>query len=452
VEIKFLSKIHVRDESVDRLRFEFSEYMFSQCRNLVRPIISPSNFSSPSVSIRAYASSLVEMPATGRQPALLASPDQRVMIRFMKTLLLLLFAGLAFLFTVHATEGVPTLPLGATAPDFNLPGVDGRNWTLKDFADAKILVVVFTCNHCPTAQDYQERIKKIVTDYKSKGVAVVAINPNDANALRFDEIAWSDLSDTFPEMKIRAQDRHYNFPYLYDGDTETVAKAYGPVATPHVFVFDAARKLRYEGAIDDSQRLDHVTRHYLQDALDALLAGRTPAVTQTKLIGCSIKWASKESQVQDYLAKIIAEPVSVAPADAATLAALRTNSSGKVRLVNFWATWCAPCMAEFNEFVTINRIYRIRSFEMVTVAVNDPDEQTNVLRFLKKQQASNRNLIFASTDRDKLINAFDPEWQGAVPFTVLIDPSGKVVYREDGSIDVLAIKRAITKSLDEFER
>ena len=370
----------------------------------------------------------------------------------MKTLLLPLFASLAFLFTVQATEGVPTLPLGATAPDFNLPGVDGRNWTLKDFADAKILVVVFTCNHCPTAQDYQERIKKIVTDYKSKGVAVVAINPNDANALRFDEIAWSDLSDTFPEMKIRAQDRHFNFPYLYDGDTETVAKAYGPVATPHVFVFDAARKLRYEGAIDDSQRLDHVTRHYLQDALDALLAGRTPAVTQTKLIGCSIKWASKESQVQDYLAKIVAEPVSVAPADAATLAALRTNSSGKVRLVNFWATWCAPCMAEFNEFVTINRIYRIRSFEMVTVAVNDPDEQTNVLKFLKKQQASNRNLIFASTDRDKLINAFDPEWQGAVPFTVLIDPSGKVVYREDGSIDVLAIKRAITKSLDEFEQ
>jgi thiol-disulfide isomerase/thioredoxin len=370
----------------------------------------------------------------------------------MKVSLLLLFTSLAFLFTVRADDSVSTLPLGASAPDFNLPGVDGRNWTLKDFADAKILVVVFTCNHCPTAQDYQERIKEIVADYKPKGVAVVAINPNDANALRFDEIAWSDLSDTFPEMKIRAQDRHYNFPYLYDGDTETVAKAYGPVATPHVFVFDAARKVRYEGAIDDSQRLDHVTKHYLRDALDALLADQTPTVAQTKLIGCSIKWANKESQVQNYLAKIVAEPVSVDLADAATLAALRTNSSGKVRLVNFWATWCAPCVAEFNEFVTINRIYRIRNFEMVTVAVNDPDERTNVLKFLKKQQASNQNLLFASTDRDKLINTFDPTWQGAVPFTVLINPDGTIAYREDGSIDVLAIKRAITKSLDALEQ
>src|SRR5258707_6571242 len=171
------------------------------------------------------------------------------MIFPMKSLLLLVFASLSLVFPVRAA----TLPLGAFAPDFNLPGVDGRNWMLKDFADAKILVVVFTCNHCPTAQDYQERIKEIVADYKSKGVAVVAINPNDANALRFDELAWSDLSDTFAEMKIRAQDRHFNFPYLYDGDTEAVAKAYGPVATPHVFGFDAARKLGYEGALDDAQ-------------------------------------------------------------------------------------------------------------------------------------------------------------------------------------------------------
>ena len=376
------------------------------------------------------------------------------MIGFMKSLrlfLLFLLVSLLFHLPVRAADSVPTLPLGVAAPDFNLPGVDGRNWTLKDFADAKILVVVFTCNHRPTAQDYQERIKAIAADYKAKGVALVAINPNDANALRFDELAWSDMSDTFAEMKIRAQDGHYNFPYLYDGDTESVAKAYGPVATPHAFVFDAARKLRYEGAIDDSQRVGHVTKHYLRDALDALLAGQTPAVTQTKLIGCSIKWASKESQVQGYLAKIAAEPVSLAPADAATLAALRTNNSGKVRLVNFWATWCAPCAAEFNEFVTINRIYRIRNFEMVTVSVNDPDEQTNVLKFLQRQQASNRNLIFASTDRDQLINAFDPQWQGEVPFTVLINPDGTIAYRETGSIDVLAIKRAIKQSLDKIE-
>src|SRR5882724_40636 len=370
----------------------------------------------------------------------------------MKASFALWFATFGILFSACAAESIAPLPIGSSAPDFNLPGVDGKNWALKDFAEAKILVVVFTCNHCPTAQDYEERIKGIVTDYKARSVAVVAINPNDPKALRLDELAWSVLSDSFPEMKLRAEEHHFNFPYLYDGDTETVAKAYGPVATPHVFVFDAERKLRYAGAIDDAQRVDHVTKHYLRDALDALLAGSAPKVTQTKVIGCSTKWANKESQAEAFIAKVAAEPVAVASVDADGLAVLHTNSTGKVRLVNFWATWCAPCVAEFPDLVTLNRIYRIRDFEMTTVSVNDPDEQTKVLAFLKKQEASNKNLLFASTDRDELINAFDPQWQGGVPFTVLIDDKGKVVYREDGSLDILAIKRAIVKALDEHEQ
>ena len=158
----------------------------------------------------------------------------------MKPFVTALFAVLATFYSVSAAETFPTLPLGASAPDFNLPGVDGRNWALKDFADAKILVVVFTCNHCPTAQYYEERIKQITADYKDKGVAVVAIMPNDPKAVRFDELGWTDLGDTFDEMKIRARDHQFNFPYLYDGDTESVAHAYGPVprhmclsSTPH---------------------------------------------------------------------------------------------------------------------------------------------------------------------------------------------------------------------------
>jgi len=343
----------------------------------------------------------------------------------------------------------PTLPLGTNAPDFNLPGVDGKNWSLKDFADAKILVVVFTCDHCPTAQYYEERIKQIVTDYKAKGVAVVAIMPNDPKSVRLDELGWTDLSDSFDEMKIRARDRQFNFPYLYDGDTESIAHAYGPVATPHVFVFDAARKLRYVGAIDNSERIQHVTKNYLRDALDALLDGKEPAVTQTKSVGCSIKWAGKESSTQAYLNQLANEPVSVSPADTNVLQALRKNDSGKFRVVNFWATWCAPCMVEFPEFVTINRMYRHRDFELVTVAMNEPDETNSVLEFLKKQQASTRNFIFASTDRDALINAFNPEWQGVAPYTVLISPEGKIIYSETGSVDSLALKRAIQTAMNE---
>src|SRR6185436_20021760 len=185
----------------------------------------------------------------------------------------------------------------------------------------------------------------------------------------------------------------FNFPYLYDGDTEKVSRAYGPAVTPHAFVFDVARKLRYVGAIDDSERIQHVTKHYLRDALDALLANKEPAVAQTKVVGCSTKWAGKTDAVQAYMKKLAAERVSLCLADASALRALRTNDSRKFRLVNFWATWCAPCLVEFHEFVTINRMYRHRDFELATVSMNRPDEEKIVLEFLKKQQASNRNLI-----------------------------------------------------------
>jgi len=141
----------------------------------------------------------------------------------------------------------PTLAIGSTAPDFTLPGADGRDWSLADFKGAKALVVIFNCNHCPTAQAYEGRIKKLVEDYKPLGAAIIAISPNDPKSIRLDELGYTDLSDTLAEMKTRAKDENFNFPYLYDGDSEKVSKAFGPVATPHAFVFGADRKLRYAG-------------------------------------------------------------------------------------------------------------------------------------------------------------------------------------------------------------
>src|SRR5438874_970549 len=344
-----------------------------------------------------------------------------------------------------------TLPLGSAAPEFKLPGVDGRDYSLKDFASAKILVVLFTCNHCPTAQYYEPRIKQLVSDYKDKAVAVVAIMPNDPKSVRLDELGWTDLSDSFEEMKIRARDWQFNFPYLYDGDDEAVARKYGPVATPHAFVFDGERRLRYAGAIDDSERVQHVTKHYLRDAIEALLAGQEVAAAKTKVVGCSVKWAGKVDSVKAYMEKLALEPVSVSLANEDALKELRRKSSEKFRLINFWATWCAPCVAEFDEFITINRMYRHRDFELVTVSTNRPDEQEKVLEFLKKHQASCRNLLFASAEREKLIDAFDPNWQGEVPRTVLVAPDGKVILRQTGSIDALAIKRAIVASMNELK-
>src|SRR6266851_329814 len=147
-------------------------------------------------------------------------------------------------------EALKPLSIGASAPDFSLPGVDGKTWSLADFKEAKILVVLFTSNHCPTAQAYEDRVKKIVDDYKPKGVAVVGIQPNSTKGLRLDELGYTELGDSFEDMKVRAKEKGFNFPYIDDGATQTTAKAYGCKATPHVFVFDDARKLCYAGRID----------------------------------------------------------------------------------------------------------------------------------------------------------------------------------------------------------
>jgi thiol-disulfide isomerase/thioredoxin len=353
----------------------------------------------------------------------------------------------------RAAEGpsVPTLAIGAKAPGFDLPGVDGKRYTLASFAPAKALVIVFTANHCPTAQAYEGRIESLHADYAGRGVQIVLVSPNDPLALRLDEQGYSDLGDSFDDMTIRAKDRGWTFPYLYDGETEAMSRQYGPVATPHVFVFDAERRLRFVGRVDDSENPAKVTVSDARNAIEAVLAGKPVPVETTKVFGCSVKWSDKRPWVKDGYAKWAQEPVTLETIDEAGVRALARNEGGKkLRLLNVWATWCGPCVIEFPDLVSVHRIYRGRDFEVVTVNADDAAQREKALEFLKTQQASTRNYAFDKGDPYALIEAVDPKWQGALPHTIVVAPGGEVIYRSDGAFDTLTLRKAIVGWLGRY--
>jgi peroxiredoxin len=170
--------------------------------------------------------------------------------------------------------------LGTEAPQFDLPGVDGQSHSLDSYADADALVLVQSCNHCPYVQAWEGRLSAIASDYADRGVQVVAINSNDT---------VSHPEDSFEEMQKRASAEGFTFDYLFD-EPQEIARKLGSERTPEVFVFDGDRHLVYHGAIDDSRDEDGVSQHYLRDALDAVLSGEEPAVSETPPVGCSMKW------------------------------------------------------------------------------------------------------------------------------------------------------------------
>jgi peroxiredoxin len=173
-----------------------------------------------------------------------------------------------------------TIALGTEAPRFELPGVDGRDHSLDDYADADLLVLIQSCNHCPYVQAWEGRMIDLQREFDDRGVRIVAVNSNDAG---------SHPEDSFEEMRARAEREEFNFDYLYD-EPQAIARGLGAERTPEVFVFDRERRLRYHGAIDDSRDENAVSQRYLRDAIETLLAGHEPDLTETPPVGCTVKW------------------------------------------------------------------------------------------------------------------------------------------------------------------
>ncbi len=250
----------------------------------------------------------------------------------------------------------------------------------------------------------------------------------------------------YESMIIRAKDKKFNFPYLYDGDDEAVSVKYGPVATPHAFVFNKNRELVYTGRLDASEKPGTANAEDLRAAVDATLLGKPVATPVNKSFGCSIKWAWKVEWTDKTNKDWELKPVKLEKIAKKGIAELLANKSGKLRLINVWATWCGPCVIEYPEMVNLQRMYGNRSFEFISLSADKPAMYDKVLEFLKSNHSSVQNFLFDSDDKYALIEAVDPNWNGALPYTVLVEPGGKIVYSMQGAVDLLQLKKAIIEN------
>jgi peroxiredoxin len=371
--------------------------------------------------------------------------------------------GLAAALVMLGQEVAKVLATGAGLPDFSLPGTDGKTYAPADFNGSKVLCVIFTCNHCPDSVAAGSRMEQVYQDYKSKNVALVAVNGNNPASLTPDELGYSPFGDSQEEMAPFAKDFGWTFPYLYDGAKQEFTTACGAQSTPHVFVFDAERKLRYSGRMDDGGRNSGpVPKSYLRDALDAVLAGTAVKEPVTRSFGCSTKWLFKTSNAAADQAAWEKRPVTVADLDEEISKKLRANGSKNLRLINFWSTSCGPCVKEFPGLVDTGRRFQNRSVEFISISLDPVALRPAVLKFLESRHAAapgstakslgeqglaSNNYHWTGGNPDAMAQAIDPDWTGALPHSVLVAPGGKILWRHSGEIDIVEVRRQILKGL-----
>ncbi len=374
----------------------------------------------------------------------------------MKRITLFLFIGLALLGisnTGSRAQANAVLAIGAAAPEFELKDLSGQPHSLKSYR-GKPTVVAFISARCPISNLYKDRIKAVADEYSKRGVNFIGINSN--------------ADETVAEVRAHAEENKLSFTILKD-EGNVVADAYAAERTPKVYVIDGEGVLRYRGRIDNSQNIRLVKQNDLRVALDELLAGKTVTAADTQAMGCVIK------RVQDLAQSKTAKPTpgkATAPATAkpaaskpaatassnainvallkpAAFAGMIKASAGKVVVVNFWATWCGPCVAEFPEFVKLDNEYKAKgTVRFVHITADDStDLKTKVIPFLKKQQSQADQFLQDTEDPQEMIDAVFKEWSGVLPATFVYDKTGKMVFHRLGIIDRDVLTAEIEKAL-----
>ncbi|MCI0523908.1 MAG: redoxin domain-containing protein [Acidobacteria bacterium] len=330
---------------------------------------------------------------------------------------------------------VPSLPVvGQPAPDFTLADLNDQSHSLKDYR-GKTVVVSFISARCPISNAYKDRIRAVADEYGKRGVAFLGVNSNSDESLE--------------EMRAYAAKNNLTFTILKDPGN-VVADEYAAERTPKVYVIDGEGVLRYQGRIDNSQNLRMVKRNDLREALNEMLSGKPVSVAETKALGCLIKRVQDISVVPAKAPP--AQPKSADPIVAALkpadFAKFKDSAKGKVLVINFWATWCGPCIAEFPEFVALDAKYRDKGVKFVGITADDPaDVQPKVIPFIKKQKVAFDIVLQDTDDPQEMIDQINKDWPGVLPATFVYDKQGNLAYSRFGIIDRNLLVAEIEKAL-----
>lgn len=356
----------------------------------------------------------------------------------MKTRILLititLIAGLALSLKLNArvTTSASTA-IGKAAPGFTLADLNGQSHSLKDYR-GQIVALAFISSTCPVSNSYNERMRAIAEDYGKKNAAFLGINSN--------------ANESPADMKAYAAKNNLTFTILKD-EGNSIADAYGAERTPEIFLIDGEGVLRYHGRIDNSRELTKVSRQDLRAALDELLEGKAVSVTEAKAFGCMIQ---RSQDAKDIKAVATAATESVDPKvtmlKPADFSKFKDSAKGKVLVVNFWATWCGPCVAEFPELVRLDTKYRDKGVKVAGISIDDVDDiKDKVIPFIKEQKAAFDILVSDSKDPEDIINLVDKNWEGTLPTTFVFDKNGTLVYTRYGILDRDLLVGAVEKAL-----
>ncbi|MGE0102379.1 MAG: redoxin domain-containing protein [Blastocatellales bacterium] len=345
---------------------------------------------------------------------------------------ILTFALMTASLFLTTASGAERARIGEPAPDFTLTDTSGNVHSLKSYR-GRIAVLGFLGVACPISNAYNDRIRAFVTDYSPGNVAFLGINSN------YDE--------PVPAIRAHIEKNGFSFPVLKDVDNK-VSDSYGAERTPEMFVIDQDGVLRYRGRIDNSQELRRVKRNDLRAALDELMSGKPVTIPEARAFGCLIKRAADaeainrvEEQAKDFSPKV----GRLKPAD---FAKFKAASLGKVLVINFWATWCGPCVAEFPEFVALDAKYRDKGVKFVGISADEiSDIDSKVIPFIKEQKAMFEMMIQDTDDPEEMIAVVDKEWQGTLPATFIFDKTGKLSYVRYGIIDRDLLIEAIEKAM-----